>query len=308
MAQCDWCGKRFKSRQAVRGHLRACKEYQSAELAEPGAQPAAERSIGSATAGERGPVEALTEQVQAEKLKLELRQVQDVHRELDEREAARAERERQKAEERRRQQREEAAIRARAEQERLAQEAREQRERELKQLRRKRIQEAKDQALGRRAPWGMPEDLKAQAREEIERKLSSLSVDDLPDRELAQIAEGIRDQLYGPWLEAKKRQEAEESARQRREQQERLAAMENEWEKRRQQERLDAKKTELIDRAKAYVLDELKHEDPDFEDIAPLDRWGVMLKVAEILAKELKGTESWAEVGERVDEILEEEL
>ncbi len=43
-------------------------------------------------------------------------------------------------------------------------------------MRRRRIQEAKDQALGWRAPWEMPEDLKAQAREEIERKLSSLSV------------------------------------------------------------------------------------------------------------------------------------
>src|SRR5207245_5240066 len=50
----------------------------------------------------------------------------------------------------------------------------------------------------------------AEALQEIERKLSALAhVDELPRRELVQIAEGIRDRLFRPVLEA------QEAARQR---------------------------------------------------------------------------------------------
>src|SRR5882724_3974114 len=53
-------------------------------------------------------------------------------------------------------------------------------------------------------------EVKAEALQEIERKLSALShIDELPRRELVQIAEGIRDRLFRPVLEA------QETARQR---------------------------------------------------------------------------------------------
>src|SRR6266849_3888304 len=101
----------------------------------------------------------------------------------------------------------------------LRREAAERRARQRRAL----IQSVKEETVGfgpSQHPT-IPAEVRAEALQEIERKLSALPhVDELPRRELVQIAEGIRDRLFRPVLEAQEatRQRAradEDEARQR---------------------------------------------------------------------------------------------
>src|SRR5713101_2673509 len=89
--------------------------------------------------------------------------------------------------------------------------------------RRAQIQSVKEETVGfgpSQHPT-IPAEVRAEALQEIERKLSALPhVDELPRRELVQIAEGIRDRLFRPVLEAqeatRQRARADEEARRQR--------------------------------------------------------------------------------------------
>jgi hypothetical protein len=87
--------------------------------------------------------------------------------------------------------------------------------------RRELIQSVKQETVGY-SSWQhptIPAEVKAEALQEIERKLSALPLDELSRHEVVQIAEGIRDRLFRPVLEAqgvaRQRARAQEDARRR---------------------------------------------------------------------------------------------
>src|SRR5207245_9452483 len=78
------------------------------------------------------------------------------------------------------------------------------------------------------AGYTIPAETTARALTDIERELSALPMDELSEWELVQLAEGVRDQLYGPVmraqddaqrLEDQRRREAQEVPRRVAEQQ-----------------------------------------------------------------------------------------
>src|SRR5260370_39527079 len=94
-ARCNFCGKRFRNRQAVRAHLRGCPDYRRAPKAavpSTGSQP---RTIGlrgtypgllpNPNSAEPAGAESssLGGRIQAERERLELRRLKDANRELD---------------------------------------------------------------------------------------------------------------------------------------------------------------------------------------------------------------------------------
>ncbi len=285
MATCQFCGRRFTNPQAVRAHLKACAAYHERDQA-------ARSALGSAPLGTlpKGPG-AGTEFTD-----------EDTDRE-GQREAAR-----QRAQERADQQafKEVEAYLRRAAAERRARE------------RRELIQSVKGETVGS-WPWQhptIPADVKAEALQEIERKLSALPhVDELPRRELVQLAEGIRDRLFRPVREAqeaaRQRARAEEEARHRARAEEescRRAKVEGEATRRREEEaaareRAEAKR-HLLERGVSVADQELR-ADPD---LYPGEREDIREWVHGVLEEQLSGEESKAEVDDLVDDILDEEF
>src|SRR5713101_5084129 len=97
MAVCRFCQREFVSRQAVRAHLKGCAAYQGTyPRHEPEALVQGRPSlVGSAFTQEAepegsvfDPVQQLQKRVAAERLRLKLREVEQAHKELDAREAA----------------------------------------------------------------------------------------------------------------------------------------------------------------------------------------------------------------------------
>lgn len=78
------------------------------------------------------------------------------------------------------------------------------------------IQSVKEEVIGSwRSPGHtIPSETKAQALVAIDQGLSSLPVDQLPRAELVTIAEGIRDRIYRPVIQAQQRAREEEERRQ----------------------------------------------------------------------------------------------
>ena len=179
-ATCHFCGQGFRNRQAVRAHLKACSAYRQkpqAELPREGPQ-----SVHELTGGEEvsQPPAALPA---ARPRRQEPPQPSAWLREPPT-----------------------ATDRAqRAAEERAASEGR-----------RRIIQWVKDQVIGGWRLWGhtIPGETTAQALTEIEAALSKLPVGELPEAELVTIAEGIRDRIYKPVLQAQDRAKAEEARRQ----------------------------------------------------------------------------------------------
>ncbi len=112
-ARCNFCGKSFRNRQAVRAHLRGCPDYRHAPKAavpSTGSQP---RTIGlrgtypgllpSPNSAEPAEPEgsSLGGRIQAERERLELRRLKDANRERADA-AAQADQERRRREEERR--------------------------------------------------------------------------------------------------------------------------------------------------------------------------------------------------------------
>jgi hypothetical protein len=77
------------------------------------------------------------------------------------------------------------------------------------------IQSVKDKVIGSwwSAGHTIPSDTKAQALVAIDQESSRLPVDHLPRTELVAIAEGIRDRIYRPVIQAQQRAREEEERR-----------------------------------------------------------------------------------------------
>ena len=151
-------------------------------------------------------------------------------------------------------------------------------------LRRTAIQAVKTEVLD--SWWSLrhpvPAEIKAQALAAIERELSRLPADELPQSELVTIAEGIRDRIYAPVLSAQQRAREEEKQRQ-------------------------AKTLHRPLRIAAGALHATRwlgqHPDLDGRTRANLER-----TVRQALDRELDGSESDTDVKARVEEILEDAL
>ena len=287
MAICRFCDREFGSRQAVRAHLKACAAYQGRDLRQPPEPAALGRPslVGTALTQDFAsegpafdPVQQMQQRVAAERLRLKLREIEQAHGELDAREAARrkqeiefqarqteavgaAEREREAAK-----LREESSARARRE----AEEAKQR----LQATRRAIIQDVKhavvDQWINR---FSASSELKAQILQATEAALSPLPVQELPKAELVQIAEGVRERLYG---EAQRAEQA------------RIA--------------LQQKRQSLVQFGVDYAGRELR----DVEGLEFTERWRIETRIKEEL-REVTGEETRAEIVAWVEEIFEEE-
>jgi hypothetical protein len=147
------------------------------------------------------PVRQLGQRLAAERLRLQLREVEDAHSELDRRtETKKQERDRlarEQSEAARGAERERIAEQRRAESAGRERAEREAQEQAARQRRREAIQNVKRQVV----EFWWPDvtarsDLKSRVVKEIEIGLEPLPVEDIPRGELVLIAEGIRDRLY----------------------------------------------------------------------------------------------------------------
>jgi len=220
----------------------------------------------------------LQKRLAAERVRLKLREVEQAHKELDAREAAKRRQEREtqtrqreaeraeKGEREALRMREEAAARARRE----AEEAKQR----LSAKRREIIQDIKRTVVDEW--WGRlnaSAELEAQIKQAIEAALVPLPVQELPKAELVQIAEGVRERLYRQAVEAQN-----------------AAAVR-------------AQKKQALQR---YGLEYAERELRQTEGLELTERWQIEARVKEEL-QELTGEESRAEVVAWVDEILEDE-
>lgn len=268
MAQCKFCRKRFASAQGVRSHLKFCAPYREnvpRERVPIKGLPREPKAGGIA--------EPVLDELQAERAKLDLRKVRGEHRRLDAEEA-----------ERRRQEREaqEAAGRQ-AESLALArQEAKEQARRQTR--RRELIQDAKKRV---ETPWvrgrTLPSTVKTQALRAVEEELAGLTrLEELPEQEIRELAQGAWDGVVLPWVQALEAQE--------------------ERERRRQREAEEAKQR-LLARGKRYAEGRL-----DAEGIEGLERLVILPKVEATLTRELTGAETGRDVEALVEEVLAPEI
>jgi len=204
-AMCNFCGREFANAQAVRAHLRACEAYRARSQA-PAAVP--RESLGEYAPDPDAIDQAsmLARRVEAERVRLQLREVEAQHRGLDAEEERVARRE------------QEAEVRARVgelaraqalERERLCAERMTvdgERERKREAARRSAIQQAKDTATrwDRLRPE-VTEEALARALRGIEEELSRLPVEELPPDELVSIARGVAERAYRPFQEEHER-------------------------------------------------------------------------------------------------------
>lgn len=233
-ATCNFCGRDFANAQGVRAHLKACEAYrerpakEAHQAASPRQQHLGSDSLGAQSLGSItpeteapfDPVRQLQQRVATERLRLQLREVEEAHFELDRRaqskERDRAQVQDQAADQAR------IAVKEREDGARRSADAaasiqrREAKEREQRERRRGVIQDVKRQTID---DWFLrfllASDLKAQILQAIERELSELPVEELPLAELVQIAEGVRDRLHRDAKQIEAETREQERARQR---------------------------------------------------------------------------------------------
>jgi len=128
----------------------------------------------------------------------------------------------------------------------------------------------------------VPSETKAEALVAIEQELSRLPLDQFPRSELVAIAEGIRDGIYRPIIQAQQRAREEEEGR-------------------RNQARL---RTMLLATGAAHAIRTLRQQ----RDLDASTRLDLEQKVKRALAQEVDGRESEADVQARVDELLKQNL
>ena len=224
------------------------------------------------------PVQQIQQQVSAEKLRLKLREVREAHGELDAREEAKrraaAEQQAHELQGRVVAEREREAARARAAFEAEARQQTEEDKQRLKAKRREMIQETKRQVVEDWIPHiRLSSELKAQILQAIEAKLAPLPVEELPQAELVQIAEAVRDRLYNEAVAAQNAAAA----------------------------RLQNKQLLWL-HGLVYARKELRN----VEGLSRSERCDIELRVLAELEK-LTGGESHAHVMEWVDDILDDE-
>jgi len=146
------------------------------------------------------------------------------------------------------------------------------------------IQSVKDQVIG--SWWSpghtIPSETKAQALISIDQELSRLPVDQLPRTELVTIAEGIRDRIYRPVIQAQ--QQAREGE-----------------ERRRQQAR---QRTTLIAAGVAYANQALRQE----HTLESWTRLDLEQRVRRAVEQAIVGSESEADVRALVDNLVAQHL
>ncbi len=295
MATCKFCDGKFKNPQAVRAHLKSCSEYVGTGKSSDRGFSAREPKAGIPRGSDFSPALHVRDEVETERARLKLRQIQAAHRTLDEDEASAA-RAMKEAEGRGR---DLELRRLRMEKEAEAGEARRERE---ERIRREKIQTAKAKAIAG-IPSDVPSPLRAKALISIERTLGGLpSICDLPDLEILEIAAGVRDAVLAPYC--REREKAERAERERRELEQRQR---NEQQLQRTEElgrtlRGLIVKRSIIDDAMLRVDLELLRE-RDLNDSA---RWSLREEVRRRLEMELTGDEGPDEIHALVGDLLDE--
>ncbi len=310
MPRCGFCHRSFQSKQSVRAHLGHCEPYRNAK-------PQGKLPIGRPTYIGRplpkadkeagfDPALHARQEVEAEEAKLRLRQVQAAHSELDAKEAQRARHAKEEAEAARRREQEQTLARRRAQLEAEERERRVEIEQQLQRRRREIFQKVKDRVIRQwwRIRYSIPSEVRARALMEIEQNLSALPVEELPETELIEIAEGVRDRLYGPLMAAQDEAEEREQDHQRQESARRLEDSLAKLRKVGEDIRLDRQKDELIRHGDRFASEEL-----DERGIRPgFERYAILEKVKETLLEKLTGKERKAEIEDMVEVILAKEL
>jgi hypothetical protein len=295
-ANCRFCGQEFANAQAVRAHLKGCAAYQ----ARPGKSLANAGSLRHAVSTDNSlgnedpnigatddlgqsekpfdPVHQLKQRLATERIRLQLREVEEAHAELDRRTEAKARERQEQAEQKATVERlaardRENGIRAADEQQRQR-ESREALQAERQRRRREIIQSVKQQVVEQ---WFFPvlnrSDLKARILRDIETELASLPVADMPRVELVLIAEGIRDRLSRGVVQA------EQSSRDQ-----------------------AAKRQRLIEHGCSYAARELRETDG-----LPITAiWQIEKRVREELGA-VQGDETTGDIENWVDDVLDNE-
>jgi hypothetical protein len=142
------------------------------------------------------------------------------------------------------------------------------------------IQSVKDKVIGSWCSPGhtIPSETKAQALVAIDQELSRLPVDQLPRTELVTIAEGIRDRIYRPIIQAQQRAREEE-------------------ERRRQQAR---QRATLIAAGATYANQALRQQ----HDLESWTRLDLEQTVKRAVEQAVDGSESEADLRAVVDRLL----
>src|SRR5579864_7060036 len=200
-AKCRFCGKRFESAQGVRAHLKSCAAYQERPDKPTKAGSLRQPCIGSGSLGNGSlgtddapddsdlPLRQLQHRLAAERVRLQLREVEDAHAELDRKAEAKAnERQRlrdQEADQTRAKERaSDAARREAAEAVRTA-ERRDTEKRERQEKRGSVIQDVKRQVVDCWfAGFSISSDFKPRVSIAIERELQTLAIEEIPLSEL----------------------------------------------------------------------------------------------------------------------------
>jgi hypothetical protein len=295
-ATCRFCDQQFANAQAVRAHLKGCAVYKarhgnaSANEDIPregrrgatslGNEPPDSIPTDGADQPEKpfDPVHQLRQRLAAERTRLQLREVEEAHAELDHRAEAKEHERQLQAEQKANAER--MADRDRENDQRVAEHKRKERERreaaenQRQKSRREIIQSVKQPVVEQ---WVAPifgrSDLKARALKDIERELTALPVEELPRAELVLIAEGIRDRLYREAVQAEQRSQEQAARRQR-----------------------------LIQHGCDYAGRELR----GVEGLSLTEVWKIERHVRDELAA-VGGTETTERIEDWVDEILEAE-
>jgi hypothetical protein len=289
-AKCRFCGRGFESAQGVRAHLKSCAAYQERPEKAAKAESVRQLSVGSGSLGSGSlgraddepddsdlPLRQLQQRLAAEKVRLQLREVEDAHAELDRTAEAKAN-ERQRLREQEAEQaraKERAKEEARRNQEESARQA-ERREAEKRQRQEKRrsvIQEVKRQVVD---CWfggfAISSDFKPRVCLAIERELQPLAIEEIPLPELIRLAEAIRDRMH-----------REEKA------------------KTEQANRLAQQRQRLIQHGMAYAQRELR----DVDGLSLSDSWRIESAVKNDL-EAITGNETPADVEDRVEQVFDQ--
>lgn len=287
-ATCHFCHKNFRNRQAVRAHLRHCAAYRRRQ-----SKP---RSPRRRLPGRSLPT-GRSLPIQADEPQAELESVDDIQSAPHVQDAQVRPPQTSASELR---------VWLEVNEKRRKEEAAEAR----KQRRRAIIQRVKDRVIGQwwSLRYAIPAETKAQALVDLDRALTALAVDELPERELVQIAEGIRDRIYGPVIRAQDdAQRLEQQRRQEVQLQPRPAAEQRAREAHQGQQAEEARtlgKQRLLRDALGLARQALD----DVEDLDPRDRQEILAEVQRELEAALTGSESKRDMEARVDEILDAEL
>jgi len=175
-----------------------------------------------------------------------------------------------------------------------------------RQKRRQVIQRVKERVVGqwRSAGYTIPAETKARALTDIERELSALPVDELPEWELVQLAEGVRDQRYGPVMRAHDDAQALEDQRRREAQEASRRVAERQANEARERQQADARAAALVQYGSDFAYEALQ----DVGDLDEQEQQRLLQRVERELADQLTGGESKRDVQGLVDTILDEEL